>query len=153
MEASVSVPYAVGDLNSYPHFRLNFAFTCLLPSVSSPTCFLRAKQCLRREEFMNPELVCGGRALQGTCVPTPLKTETSLLFVSNSCQKLSIGPLKHTCFLLNRPSTPFLGASGWLSQLVKHLPLGRSQGPGIKPHIGLSAQQGVYFSLSLCACA
>ena len=40
----------------------------------------------------------------------------------------------------------------WGAQLVKCLTLNFGfQGPGTEPHIGLPAQQGVCFSLSLCS--
>ena len=46
-----------------------------------------------------------------------------------------------------------LGAPGWLSGLSLCLWLRSwSQGPGIEPRIGLSAQQGACFPLSLSAC-
>ena len=40
----------------------------------------------------------------------------------------------------------------WVAQLVKCLPSVQacSPGPGMEPHIGLPAQRGVRFSLSLC---
>jgi len=44
-----------------------------------------------------------------------------------------------------------LGEPGWLRWLNIYLQLRSwSQGPGIEPHIRLSAQLGAYFSLSLC---
>ena len=46
------------------------------------------------------------------------------------------------------------GVSGWPSQLSICFQLGSwSQGPGMEPHIGESAQQVVFFSLYLCFCS
>ena len=49
---------------------------------------------------------------------------------------------------------PIVGVPGWLSWLTVCLWLGSwSQGPGIKPHMGLPTQWRVHFSLSpVCLC-
>lgn len=70
-------------------------------------------------------------------------------FVSNETKSFRrLWVRKHMIGLWFKRS--FQGALGWLSRLSISLQLRLwSPGPGIKPHIGLPAQQGACFSLSL----
>ena len=100
----------------------------------------------------NPEKVWGNKANKGVPkgnnTPLPPPVDHGSQFV---CTGVCVGNhklhLDGGFYILKY----FQGVPGWLSQLSLCLWLrSQSRGPGIKPHIGLPAQWGICFSLSLC---